>query len=358
MRKIVYRKYLLLLLFLTLLIALPVALTEGLRMRFIALFSPLWTQIAPLRIAPAKVQALQNAHHRLEAENHLLCVEMAKLKSLVEQKYTQAEESGFLQNYLSRAVAATVIYRDPAQGASFFWIGVGEKTNEILGEKIICKNSPVVVGKNVVGAIDHVGKKQSLVRLITDRKMAPSVRVSRGSAQNKLCLERIEAFQRTLLTRTDLPITSDEKNNLEALLKKLKDRFNEKQEDVLLAKGIVQGKGAFLWRKADEALRGSGFNYDFPDASGFARDLSTGKPVDSTAPATPLIKIGDVLITTGMDGVFPVGLRVAEVTKVYPLREGGYAYEIDARPLVHDLDSLHTVFVLPPLDFDHEGRKK
>ena len=58
------------------------------------------------------------------------------------------------------------------------------------------------------------------------------------------------------------------------------------------------------------------------------------------------------LVTTGMDGVFPMGLKIAEVTRVYPLREGAYSYEIDAVPFVKNLDSLQTVFIIPKVGFD------
>lgn len=74
----------------------------------------------------------------------------------------------------------------------------------------------------------------------------------------------------------------------------------------------------------------------------------------SSAPAIPIICESDILVTTGMDGVFPPGLRVAEVTRIFPLREGAYTYEIEAVPVVGNLDTLQTVFIIPPVGYSSE----
>src|SRR3990167_6542677 len=56
------------------------------------------------------------------------------------------------------SIPAKVIYRDPNSYSSSLWINIGEKQNENIGRSIISKNSPVVIGKNLVGIIEHVGK--------------------------------------------------------------------------------------------------------------------------------------------------------------------------------------------------------
>jgi len=74
----------------------------------------------------------------------------------------------------------------------------------------------------------------------------------------------------------------------------------------------------------------------------------------------PILKEGDLLVTTGMDGVFYTGLNVAIVESIDDLEEGGYAYSIKAKPCVINLQELEAVFVLPPLSEDEnsfEGSK-
>ena len=71
--------------------------------------------------------------------------------------------------------------------------------------------------------------------------------------------------------------------------------------------------------------------------------------------AIPLIQVHDLLVTTGIDGVFPPGLRVAEVKKVFPLSEGAYTYEIEAIPTAGNLNNLQHVFIIPPVVLDDRG---
>ncbi|NBU62870.1 MAG: rod shape-determining protein MreC, partial [Chlamydiae bacterium] len=89
---------------------------------------------------------------------------------------------------------------------------------------------------------------------------------------------------------------------------------------------------------AYDTLSGYGFNYDFADSEGGPFDLRTEH----------LIRVGDLLVTTGLDGIFPRGLHVGVVTKIDPLKEGGYAYGLSATPSVHELQYLDNVQILPP----------
>lgn len=99
-------------------------------------------------------------------------------------------------------------------------------------------------------------------------------------------------------------------------------------------------------------LKGCGFNYDFPDAEGPARDLRTGMPIGSGKlfSALSLLEIGDLLVTSGMDGLFPVGLEVAVVSQVERLTEGQSSYQIQARMLVENIEDLTWVSILPAID--------
>ena len=50
-----------------------------------------------------------------------------------------------------------------------------------------------------------------------------------------------------------------------------------KKQLIYLAKGELYGSSKPLWRTQRHQLKGTGFNYDFADGEGPARDLQTGK---------------------------------------------------------------------------------
>jgi cell shape-determining protein MreC len=183
---------------------------------------------------------------------------------------------------------ARVIFREPSTWEEGLWINKGA-----LDSPLIVKNSPVLSGDIVVGLIDHLGAHQSRVRLITDPNLNPYVRAER----------------------------------------------TYKNKSYLLAKGELNGS---LDPKSNR-LRGTGFNYDFPDQEGPPQDLRS---------EFPLIQAGDILVTTGLDGVFPKGLKVARVSKVVPLKEGDYYYDIEAESLLSDLNGLKTVSIIQPLGYE------
>jgi hypothetical protein len=124
---------------------------------------------------------------------------------------------------------------------------------------------------------------------------------------------------------------------------------------LFLAKGEIQGMRYPLWRERGAVLRGQGFNYDFEDAEGPSRDLRTGKINSSLEKGLPLIQAGDNIITTGMDGLFPGGLQVGTVSKVYPLKEGSSSYEAEIKSPIQDFEDLVFLTILPalsdPIDF-------
>jgi rod shape-determining protein MreC len=372
MRRIAYKKYLFLGLALFALLSLPLKTVNRLRGATLAFFTSFWNH--SLFNSPIRLQATESERCRLETENHLLRLEIGKLRTIIEQEHELAsllkemklygaldrvrryEELNFLSEMMIQCIPARVIYRDPSIWYSSFWVNAGEETNEKEKMQIIVKNSPVILGRSVVGAIDYVGKKQSRVRLITDLGINPSVRAVRGMPQNAHLLDSVEGLLRSLNSRKDLSLSKEEERALSSILEKMKKMLAAPLENWQLGKGILHGSGSALWRTRVPLLKGSGFNYDFADQEGPARDLLTGKPLDNSSdfPAMPLIKVNDLLVTTGMDGVFPPGLKVAEVTKVYPLREGAYTYDIEALPTVCQWDGLHTVFIIPPLGYNPE----
>lgn len=252
------------------------------------------------------------------------------------------------------AIPARVIFRSPSTWNSSLWINVGVADNAHFDVPRIVKNCPVVVDNSLVGVIDYVGTHQSRVRLITDPGLTPSVRAARGKPQIDLLEGHINYLLGGLPNEQNSILEPSEMATLNALLEKWRTNLKkDHHKSWLLAKGEIQGSGHPLWRTKGRFLKGVGFNYDFADEEGPARDLRTGKPLDdSGAQATPILKVNDVLVTTGMDGVFPAGLHVAIVTHIGLLKEGDYTYELEAKPTAGNLDELSLVYVISPLGYD------
>jgi rod shape-determining protein MreC len=227
------------------------------------------------------------------------------------------------------AIQATVVYRDPASWSSSFWIDIGWE----LADGIIGKNSPVISNGNLVGVIEYVGKRQSRVRLITDSGLKIAVRAARGGIQ-----ERELALSAKALLEQLKKHPKWHKADITKELGKWEEALPIRAEEFLLAKGELRGSSAPIFRSLSSHLHGIGFNYEFEDEHGRAQDLRSS-----------IIQEGDLLVTSGMDGVFPQGLPVATVAKVYPLREGAFFHEIEADAVAQNLLDLRSVFVLPPL---------
>ena len=232
--------------------------------------------------------------------------------------------------FSGNGLRAKVIFREPISWSSHLWIGVGQRENVEV-------NSPVVIGKNVVGVVEEVLRKKSRVRLITDQNLSASVRVKRGGEQDVVLFERITGLTDILETRSEIHGASE----LTRALHMFKTQLGIDEKEIYLAKGRLHGASASLWRCLGQKLKGVGFNYDFPDEKGESRSLRTS--------SIPLIKVGDLLVTTGMDGIFPEDLHVGVVSKIYPLQEGGISYELEATPLLQTLNTLSQVSVLTPL---------
>jgi rod shape-determining protein MreC len=382
MRKKIPTTYFVILLLLLALLSLPRELTEKTRGTVVAFIAPSWQQLIGIKEwfsssskdkndnSPTSLEELQ----KLQIENKLLRKELIDVKELMQREWhllnqlsEVSQDSDLLQtasflkkrhqqlfkkllNLQLQATPAKIIFRSPASWNSSFWIDLGEHSNLPSGKNIIAKNSPVVVGTSIIGVVDYVGKNQSRVRLITDSGLTPSVRAKRGENENLLLSEKIFSL---------LLFLEKKNQNLKPLTEQLKAalvNFSTEEESFYLAKGEIQGASKPLWRTCRHLLNGHGFNYDYADGEGPARDLCTGEPIGEEGPSIPILKAGDILVTTGMDGVFPPDLLVAEVLKVKPLKEGDYFYELEAIPFAGNLDDLSLVFVLPPSDYKSEDQ--
>ncbi len=244
----------------------------------------------------------------------------------------------------SKGKQGVVIKRDPSMWDAFLWI-------EAPDLKV---NSPVVFGDALIGVVEEVRGRKGLVRLITDEQLPVAVRVSRGVDEERLLTSKVDE----LLEYLSLRLLSSHDTSLEELYTLLKEKkMKMKKTPQLLAKGVIRGRSSPLWRSYSYRLVGEGFNYDFADEEGPPLDLRSGIPYTSMGKETPkpLIQVGDTLITTGYDGIFPRGLLVGYVTKVYPLEEGATAYAIEAAAAAGSLHELSHVTVLDPV-FEETAR--
>jgi hypothetical protein len=155
----------------------------------------------------------------------------------------------------------------------------------------------------------------------------------------------------TLESRKDIFGSMEEQEAFLSFFGRIKKKISSESQDRYLAKGELQGSSAPLWRSRTALLKGLGFNYDRADDEGFARDLRSGSQLGnlSSKDSLVILKEGDLLVTTGFDGVFPAGISVAIVKKVESLKEGSPAYEIKAEATAGNMNDLSMVIVLPPL---------
>lgn len=341
------------------LLSLPQTTSDRIRLGAVSRLNPLWNLAQSVRTPlldeknfatdSKELQNLQLENHQLRAQLNLVYDWLGgerRLKDQVElfralQKEAsndflarRAEEMRALLQAQAIAAPARILYRDPSSWSSSCWINVGEENNRALGQTIIGKNSPVVAGGALVGIVEFVGPKQSRVRFITDSGLKTAVRAIRGSVLERevsLAIDSLlDKLKRHPLYKSN-PVTEE----LVQFRATLPIRF----EDGYFAKGEVLGSSATYTRALGTKLKGIGFNCDVADVEGPARDLRD----------RAVLQEGDLLITSGLDGVFPPGLKVAVVSSISPAREGAYCYELEADPAVPNLADLTAVFILPPL---------
>jgi len=378
MRKIDYRSYIVLTGIFFILFSFSPDKSLTLRQMTISAFSCFWDRIYllthPLNLsmpaaAKQEIETLRQDNYLLHLQvDHIrewllsedrIHEQMNLLKS-VSNVSSQESEKLFLQRRCqeimkvlqlkSRAIPAKVIFREPGSWSNYIWINVGEADNEHLQEVVIAKNSPVLIGNSVVGVIDLIHKTQSRVCLITDNHLTIAVRAVRGKQQDHFLLEQLNALVFSL-EKNSKSTCSQEMQEAILALTRLKTQFTPVDQNMYLAKGELQGTGRPLWRSCGSFLKGTGFNYDSSDEEGPARDLRSGFTYekDSRLTSVALLSVGDLLITTGLDGVFPAGLHVGVVSKVGILQEGQCFYHLEAMATAGSFDELNFVCVLPAL---------
>lgn len=318
------KPYLILATLIALIFLLPSSFTGALRSGLFFVTSPFWTLLHHIT-DPFSDDEKRIAFEKLELENALL------------------RDDPFSRLRISRAPVestfAKVIYRAPATWNREFWIDVGSK------DPLVEKGCPVVIGASLVGIIDIVESTRSRVKLLSDSTLVPSVRAARGGKLDEELLFHIDQVVEGLTARSQ----KLHDPSLIDTLNRIRDNLKPNAQSFLLAKGEVNGSGTPLWRGYRNQVRGIGFNYWFADEAGPARDLKSGAVIPSSGKGEqmPILQVGDLLVTTGMDGIFPAGLHVAKVEKIEPLREGSATFELEAIPTAGNLIGLTHVYILP-----------
>ncbi|MDJ0651953.1 MAG: rod shape-determining protein MreC [Simkaniaceae bacterium] len=372
MRKKSYRPYIFLGLFLFSLFYLPGILIQGMRNSAGTISKGLWRKSASVCASfslPSVPRKTKDQVESLEVENLLLKKQNESLRRrlLSEERIENQikkikeiislDEKKNLSFYKRRKIAAEkqlelelfsisaeVIHRDPSEWSSTLWINVGEAENTKLHEKVVSVGSPVLKGPYLIGMVEYVGSCKSQVRLLTDVSLIPSVRVARGGQENR----ELAALVKQVL---DQLVLREEQRETLIFLNNLLERLQRESPEHFLAKGELMGSSSPLWRGRSEVLKGVGFNYDFADEEGPSLELRSGKPLDqlNDEKCTSLIEVGDLLVTTGMDGIFPKDIPVARVTKIAPLKEGSPSFEIEAQLCAGHINNLLDVTILPAL---------
>jgi len=289
-------------------------------------------------------EQLEEVKAYLSQEDHI--------NSLLEkcQKYEEKKNPAFASFYRRRlnqlidllhvtkwGISADVIFREPASWSSAIWVNVGSSQNKILKKEVVAVDSPVVFGDQLIGLIEKVDKHKSLVRLITDARLTPAVYCIRGYEQNSF-------IQNQCLKLKDVLSFEESENSVELItqLDRYVDLQKNEEYTEFLGKGFLSGSSHPVWRSRSFTLQGVGFNYDFGDEEGPPRSIHAETSI-------PLFRIGDALVTSGMDGVFPKGLLVAYVRDVTPMKEGAVSCELKAKICLPEFSDLRKVTILPPV---------
>ena len=286
--------------------------------------SSLRTVVMGVASFPAKLQksAPDKEVLLLQAVNNQLSSRVDKLYSFLIQTHPS------LKKHEPNTLLANVLFREKTPWSTTLWVDRGTRDG-------VEKNSIATFGDALLGVVDEVLKKKCRIRIITDPSLVPSVRANRGNSQHRLAHTQVQTLLNTLPHLDYLFTDEGEKKETLQHLALLDTKLNQDRKNSELAKGELHGSGSSLWRKRSLFLRGTGFNYDHADEKGPAKALTDN-----------ILHLGDLLVTTGMDGIFPEGLTAGVVTKVFPLKEGDFCYDIEARMAVQNLDDLKIIQIL------------
>lgn len=298
-------------------LSLPKAVYEPMQSAFVAFYSRFFRAKRSTVLTTCDTEVLLLKEKVLLLEERLKSYEVLVHKPLLFPEILSA--------YFHHLIPCRAVYRDPAYWGSSLWVNQGKLSG-------VQKQSPVVQGNILVGLVDYVGDHQARVRLVTDVGMKPSVIAVRGGIQSAVARRTLQTLARQLEALPVSLLSEKEKYAHLYQLEQLAARLPS-GDDAFLLRGILSGCGGPLWKPQSTLLQGEGFCFQ----------------------AGKTMLPGDILVTTGLDGVFPPGLLVASVTRIFPPNEGACAFRLEAQSLVQD-DTDLTLFILPPMEFNPNDR--
>ncbi|PCI77663.1 hypothetical protein COB21_02795 [Candidatus Aerophobetes bacterium] len=234
----------------------------------------------------------------------------------------------------SDAIAAQVVFRSFRSYSHCIWIDIGSQTNDDLGRACVEVNSPVLSKGVLVGVVDEVCPHVSKVRLITDKKFSPSVRALRKGDQERYLLFNLKQALENLKGLAD---PGSKREKFSTLITSIEKSSSGLEPSCLLGKGELQGSVSHSIQAPSLLVKGVGFNY---------------KEGSMEASHDARMRLSDLLVTTGLDGIFPQGIPVAVVTKVDSQTSHEPFYAIEARLLAEHIFNLQYVTVLPSKNVD------
>jgi len=302
--------------FLTLVCALSLPNTEVRRIRGAAAWgaTPLWSAMALLQPSMSQEDLLRQRVRQLELEKALLLQKLEEGPGYVDQP--------------TAGLRVRVLAREAGYWDRFLWIDAGRETHP--DHSVLQRQSPVVCGDVVVGLIDYVGRRQSLVRLLSDPQCCPAIQVH-AEAPSGLWIAA-QRLQSLLRRSKDLDL------GVQRSLEKSLGQIPCHQGNLSNWKGMLKGF-------SKEGTGGPELVGDF-----FSTQMLEGDP-GSIEPS-----IGQLLVTSGLDGIFPPGLKVGYLQTlkdpdgVRPLRE------FTAIPALDSFENLFWLTVLSPRGFMAQDR--
>ncbi|MFZ4098885.1 MAG: rod shape-determining protein MreC [Chlamydiia bacterium] len=279
---------------------------------------------APLWAAAASWGPSMSREEWLEERVHALELDQLQLQHRL-QELAEVPAAG------SIGVRVRVLAREAGAWHRFLWIDAGRET---CSKEQLRLNSPVVQGDALVGVVDYVGRRQSLVRLITDPGCCPAIEVGEHGPETTWKVLRVRLEE--LLSHRASISPHARQQLLQALSAcSPSDQAVPRMQGTML--GMREREGG------SPRLRGQLFHAEW------VAKITSGVPLQWP-------EAGHLLLTSGLDGIFPSGLRVGYLLSLNEEPAGEPTRGFVAVPVVEDLDELRWLTVLPPGRFSQDDR--
>ena len=240
-----------------------------------------------------------------------------------------AHQRRFLERRKQDHLYLSQLYKKLKLAKVFFYegmLGVWVNAGKIEGIK---PNSPVTVGAAVIGVVEEVKEHRSRIRLITDAKLRIAARIAQGKWRDRFLWSQ-------LLTLSHHCSLFEEYQQYTPMLQHCAEEVVSNlsmDKSKLTLKGVLKGDQSLF--KGNCLLKGEGFQCEHEDNESSAADVST-----------LAVEKGDLLVTSGLDGVFPPGLFLGVVEESH---RRDFCYDLSASACVENLSLLEYVTILPPV---------